>query len=212
MPVDQLAIQALSLPTEVPGSPATATNFNPNTQTNFSALAGSGAAPAPMFNDYSTNTTDGNALVGSGSNAVSSDGITGVAVDQVGGNTGGVVGANVEPGEYKAMIPEVKDSLEQQEDEFIDTMGDEGYTATTGVFNKGETAYGKKAARYARRDDRIDDRAARRAARDKVKEEGGTAKQGRQVKRAMRKADKADRIEAWKTYKGEVDLSSDARD
>ena len=39
-----------------------------------------------------------------------------------------------------------------------------------------------------------------------------TAKQGRQVKRAMRKADKADRIEAWKTYKGEVDLSSDARD
>jgi hypothetical protein len=206
MPVDQLAIQALSLPTEVPGSPATSANFSPNTQSSFSALAGSGATPAPMFNDYSTNTTDGNALVGSGSNAVSSDGITGVAVDQVGGNTGGVVGANVEPGDYKAMIPETIDSLEQQEDEFIDTIS-QGYTATSGA-REGKTAYGKTAARYARRDDRIDDRADRRAARDKIKAEGGTAKQGRQKKRQMRKADKAERKEAWTSYKGEADLSS----
>lgn len=212
MPVDQLAIQALSLPTEVPGSPATATNFNPNTQRSFSALSGSGAQAPLMFSEAPP--ADGNDLGFSPAtgSTVPSNAITGVAATEVGGNTGGVVGANEKPGEYKTVIPEVKDSLEQQEDEFIDTMGDEGYTATTGVFNKGKTAYGMTAARYARRDDRIDDRAARRAARDKVKEEGGTAKQGRQVKRAMRKSDKADRIEAWKTYKGETDLSSDVED
>jgi len=190
MPVDQLAIQALSLPTEVPGSPATSANFSPNTQTNFSALAGSGATPPLMFSEA----------------PISSDAITGVAATEVGGNTGGVVGANVEPGDYKAMIPETVDSLEQQEDEFIDTIS-QGYTATSGA-REGKTAYGKTAARYARRDDRIDDRADRRAARDKVKAEGGTAKQGRQKKRQMRKADKAERKEAWTTYKGEADLSS----
>ena len=178
MPVDQLAIQALSLPTEVPGSPATAANFNPNTQTNFSALAGSGATPTPMFNDYSTNTTDANALVGSGSNAVSSDGITGVAVDQVGGNIGGVVGANVEPGEYKAMIPEdtrYEDALENQVDEFkrIDNGGG-----------------GRKGARRAKQSDRVSDRAARKADGLKGAE-----------KRIKRRAQRDSRKEAWKTYK-----------
>ena len=178
MPVDQLAIQALSLPTEVPGSPATSANFSPNTQSSFSALAGSGATPAPMFNDYSTNTTDGNALVGSGSNAVSSDGITGVAVDQVGGNTGGVVGANVEPGEYKAMIPEdtrVEDALQEQVDEY------------TRYHDGGK---GRKTARRAKQFDRVSDRKARK--RDGLKGP---------EKRQKRRAQRDNRQEAWKTYK-----------
>lgn len=191
MPVDQLAIQALSLPTQVPGSPATATNFNPNTQTNFSALAGSGAAPAPMFNDYSTNTTDANALVGSGSNAVSSDGITGVAVDQVGGNTGGVVGANVEPGEYKAMIPEdtrYEDALEEQVDEFT---------------RRDDNGGGRKGARRAKRSDRLSDRNYRKL-------EGLKGSEKRQMRRAQRDS----RKEAWKTYKDDkaYDAAQEAAD
>jgi len=180
MPVDQLAIQALSLPTEVPGSPATATNFNPNTQTNFSALAGSGATPAPMFNDYSTNTTDGNALVGSGSNAVSSDGITGVAVDQVGGNTGGVVGANVEPGEYKAMIPE-------------DTRYEDAIEAQVDVYKRFDDLGGRSSARRQKTADRRGDKEAR----DEAGLKGSK-------KRQMRRAQRDSRKEAWKNYKDDT--------
>lgn len=180
MPVDQLAIQALSLPTEVPGSPATSANFSPNTQSSFSALAGSGATPAPMFNDYSTNTTDGNALVGSGSNAVSSDGITGVAVDQVGGNTGGVVGANVEPGEYKAMIPE-------------DTRYEDAIESQVDTFKRNDETGGRASARQAKGMDRKADRDAR-------KEAGLTGSKKRQMRRAQRES----RKEAWKNYKDDT--------
>lgn len=180
MPVDQIAIQALSLPTQVPGSPATAANFNPNTQTNFSALAGSGATPAPMFNDYSTNTADANALVGSGSNAVSSDGITGVAVDQVGGNIGGVVGANVEPKEYKAMIPE-------------DTRYEDAIESQVDTFKRNDKTGGRAGARQAKGMDRRADKEARQEAGLKGSK-----------KRQMRRAQRSSRQEAWKTYKDDT--------
>jgi len=81
---------------------------------------------------------------------------------------------------------------------------------------KGETAEAgtMEAARMARRADRLNDMQVRRKAADALEEDlraGGMGKwkakkQARRMKRELRKGARAERREAWKTFKGSRDL------
>ena len=136
--------------------------------------------------------------------------------NEVGGNVAGLYGRDYSPEDTKTFIPEAKDPLEEQTNEFI-TAYDEGYEVQDGTIDafgnvipgslgRSGEAGTNRAARLAKREDRYQDREARRKAFDEMVEGGMKKKDARKIKREMRRGARASRKDAWKTFKGERDL------
>lgn len=144
--------------------------------------------------------------------------------NEVGGNVAGLYGRDYSPEDTKAFIPEAKDPVEEQTNEFIDAY-DEGYEVQDGTIDafgnvipgsleRSGEAGTMRAARLAKREDRYQDREARREAQENMYDDlvaggmkkGKARRQARRMKREMRRGARASRKDAWKTFKGERDL------
>ena len=179
MPIDQNALAGLTAPIPPPGELATQAPFTPTQQIMNAGIAGTGQVQHKLPLGSGTTTLDDSPV----DNRYN---ITGIAEESVGGNVGGVVGKSAEDLKPQtAYIPDVEDvnekAFEGQISEFHDIAGEEG----------------RSGARKVKRSDRRSDRAARR--REDLK--GGE-------KRRMRRAQRRQRKDAWRTYKGEEDLAT----
>ena len=199
MPVSSADITALSSPLPVPtglgdnrSSLSSQSPFTSNQQQVNMAL--SGISPDPGVSP----------AIGSGNTMMpqSLAGISGAAMDSVGGNVAGLVGQQEEASDkYETYIPEdttAEDAIDAQVEEFQDA--EEGFQRTTksGRVKKREFT-GRKGARKAKKQDRKEDRWAR--------QEAGLSGS---KKRQMRRAQRGQRQEAWGIYKGEA--KADAMD
>ena len=103
----------------------------------------------------------------------------------------------------------------------LGTLVGAGIGATIGLFaghKEGKTAEAgtMQAARLAKRDDRASDKEVRREAKKDMQarleasgmKKGKARRQSRKMKRRIRGSQKAERKEAWKTFKGERDLQA----
>lgn len=226
MPVDAkdaMLTAGLSSPTPPPPQPGS--NFQAisgvNPSMNYGMPFGTGTTVANSGATQAVNTFD---PVSGGFQGVTPGTTLSRDINEVGGNVAGLYGRDYSPEDTKAFIPEAKDPLEEQTNEFIDAY-DEGYEVQDGTIDafgnvvegdfdrKGEAGT-MRAARLAKREDRYQDREARREAEDKMyndlvaggMKKGKARREARRMKREMRKGARASRKAAWKTFKGEREL------
>tara|TARA_R110002110_G_scaffold365252_1_gene574958 strand:+ start:570 stop:1169 length:600 start_codon:yes stop_codon:yes gene_type:complete len=122
-----------------------------------------------------------------------------IDLNRVASNVGGIVQETQDAKDWKTFVPEEKDPIEEEVNDFVDAdQGVDGknYTKTNWLGNEVE-ATGRSAARSAKRQDRRDDRQARKDAGLKGKE-----------KRQARRAQRGNRKASWSEYKGEMDLKT----
>ena len=134
-------------------------------------------------------------------------------------NVGGIVQETQDAENWKTFVPEAKDPLEEETNEF-ETAYNEGHDGSD--FTSGTSEGGMRSARQQKREDRREDRDQRQDLRQEQKDElkakykaegmgEGKARrkarrESRRTKRGIRKGQKANRKEAWTTFKGEKDL------
>lgn len=218
MPQSNIAQSAmLAQPTPVPGSAAPAP---------MSVLAGTSTGTAGM--PYGT----GNTVSRSGSPSIaygdsdqvmvaapgSGGAIQGAGALTGGGNVAGVMGMGGQE-DYTTDIPEIIDPIVEETEEWA-TADEEGFQRTNKDGEKvGKMKTGRAGARKAKRQDRKEDRWERQgrteildedgeptgewSKKDKSKKKGGFLSGER---RRLRKAQKDNRKQSWKNYKGDQAL------
>ena len=199
MPVSQSDIIALSSPIPVPTEMG---DFRPQDKSAFTGKQQEvNAALSGVSKDPGVGLPFGDTGLIEKSGASTSTGTTtspnfAGPIDVVGERVGGLVGsAPQDPDKYEAYIPEPKDTLAEDTDDFISADAGEGDFKM--YDSKGEQITGKRAARGAKRADRRADRQARK-----------DAKLTGSDKRRVRRAQRRNRKQSWQNYKGEMDLQA----
>ena len=199
MPVSQSDIIALSSPIPVPTEMG---DFRPQDKSAFTGKQQEvNAALSGVSKDPGVGLPFGDTGLIEKSGASTSTGTTtspnfAGPIDVVGKRVGGLVGsAPQDPDKYEAYIPEPKDTLAEDTDDFISADAGEGDFKM--YDSKGEQITGKRAARGAKRADRRADRQARK-----------DAKLTGSDKRRVRRAQRRNRKQSWQNYKGEMDLQA----
>tara|TARA_R100001594_G_scaffold23894_1_gene46698 strand:- start:562 stop:1188 length:627 start_codon:yes stop_codon:yes gene_type:complete len=198
MPVSQADIIALSSPIPVPTEMG---DFRPQDKSAFTSKQQEvNAALSGVSKDPGVGLPFGDTGLIEKSGTSTSTGTTTTdfsgPIDVVGERVGGLVGsAPQDPDKYEAYIPEPKDTLAEDTDDFISADAGEGDFKM--YDSKGEQITGKRAARGAKRADRRADRQARK-----------DAKLTGSDKRRVRRAQRRNRKQSWQNYKGEMDLQA----
>jgi len=202
MPVSQADIIALSSPIPVPTEmgdfrPQDNSAFTSKQQEVNAALSGVSKDPGVGLPFGDTGLIEKSGASPASTGTTSSGPRVNFATDVVGEQVGGLVGsAPQDPDKYEAHIPEPKDTIAEDTDEFIEA--EKGFQRT----NKegeliGKKQSGRRGARKAKRQDRKEDKWARQEA-------GLTGSE----KRKMRRAQRRNRKQSWQNYKGEMDLQA----
>ena len=215
MPVSQSDIIALSSPIPVPTEMG---DFRPQDKSAFTSKQQEvNAALSGVSKDPGVGLPFGDTGLIEKSGASTSTGTTTTdfagPIDVVGEKVGGLVGSDPQdPDKYEAYIPEPKDEIAEDTDEFVEA--EKGFQRT----NKegeliGKEQSGRRGARKAKRQDRKEDRWLRKEERDarrteleKTMKKGKARRKSRREKRRSRRDDRRDRKQAWKNYKGDTSL------
>ena len=134
-------------------------------------------------------------------------------------NVGGIVEETQDAKDWKTFVPEAKDPLEEEINEF-ETAYNEGHEESD--FTHSSSDGGMQSARQQKREDRREDRDQRQDLRKEQQDESEAAyladgmgkgkarrkarRDSRRTKRGIRKGQRANRKEAWDTFKGSKDL------
>lgn len=212
MPVSQSDIIALSSPIPVPTEMG---DFRPQDKSAFTSKQQEvNAALSGVSKDPGVGLPFGDTGLIEKSGASTSTGTTTTdfagPIDVVGEKVGGLVGrAPQDPDKYEAYIPEPKDEIAEDTDEFVEA--EKGFQRT----NKegeliGKEQSGRRGARKAKRQDRKEDRWLRKGY---TKQEDGSWEKTRDKlkgsdKRKKRRLQRQNRKQSWQNYKGEMDLQA----